>query len=86
MRPYSKRGIDGGCQIPIGASAHWNDNKLEVHAIVARPDGSLLLREHGSGDNAVQLGEAVANSLMRQGGSKILDDVYSTEVPVARQP
>jgi len=36
--------LGGGCQVPIGASAEVRHGKLHLEAIVAHPDGSILLR------------------------------------------
>ena len=37
--------LGGGCQVPIGAFAESSDGMLRLTAIVARPDGSAILRE-----------------------------------------
>src|SRR5580658_2147366 len=50
--------LGGGCQVPIGAFAEMQEGVLHLTAIVARPDGSTILRETQSGSNAVALGEA----------------------------
>ena len=53
-------------------------------AIVARPDGSLILREHQSGSNPEKLGELVGDILLQRGAVKILDDVYGGEADAAQ--
>jgi len=68
--------LGGGCQVPIGASAEMRDGKLHLDAIVARPDGTLVLRESASGTDPVALGESVGNTLLRRGGDAILEEVY----------
>jgi len=45
---------------------------------VAHPNGSKVLRESRSGDDPVQLGEAVGKRLLERGGDAILEAVYGT--------
>jgi hydroxymethylbilane synthase len=68
--------LGGGCQVPIGAFAEVKEGILYLTAIVAQPDGSMILREHQSGVNPVVLGEAVGDTLLLRGAAKILGDVY----------
>ena len=68
--------MEGGCQVPIGAFAEVLNRRLHLEAIVARPDGTKVLRESGEGDDPVRLGEAVGKALLRRGGDAILQDVY----------
>jgi hydroxymethylbilane synthase len=78
--------LGGGCQVPIGANAKWGDGELQLEAVVASPDGTLLLRESVSGDNSQRLGEAVGENLLRRGGAKILEQVYGQQVALPQQP
>jgi hydroxymethylbilane synthase len=78
--------LGGGCQVPIGASAAWQDGRLHLQAVVASPDGTMLLRESALGSDPSGLGEAVGDSLLQRGGAKILDGVYGRNVPVPQQP
>jgi hydroxymethylbilane synthase len=68
--------LGGGCQVPIGAFAEMRDGTLSLTAIVAQPDGSLILREHQSGTDPIALGEQVGEILLQRGATKILGDVY----------
>jgi hydroxymethylbilane synthase len=68
--------LGGGCQVPIGASAEMRDGKLHLNAVVARPDGSLVLRETAEGDDPEKLGREVGELLLARGGDAILEDVY----------
>ncbi len=65
--------LGGGCQVPIGASATLQDGTLHLQAIVANPDGTMLLRESATGSDPSELGEEVGDNLLRRGGDKILD-------------
>jgi hydroxymethylbilane synthase len=78
--------LGGGCQVPIGALTEIRDGRLHLEAIVARPDGSKVLRESRQGTDPVQLGESVGDSLLRRGGDAILEEVYGKGIAVAQQP
>jgi hydroxymethylbilane synthase len=70
------RKLGGGCQVPIGALATTSDGQLHLDAVVARPDGTKVLRESGDGEDPVRLGETVADALLERGGDEILEEVY----------
>ena len=76
--------LGGGCQVPIGAFAEVKDSVLSLTAIVAQPDGSLILREHQSGTDPIALGEAVGETLLLRGATKILGDVYGGQADAAQ--
>ena len=78
--------LGGGCQVPIGAFAEVRDGQLHLDAIVARPDGTKLLRESQDGSDPVRLGEAVGEALLRRGGDAILEEVYGRNVAAPEQP
>ena len=78
--------LGGGCQVPIGAFAEMSDGTLRLTAIVARPDGSEVLREQRSGGDPVALGEQVGDALLRRGATKILEYVYGAEAAAPQQP
>ena len=73
--------LGGGCQVPIGAFAEVKDGKLHLTGVVARPDGSEVLREQQVGTDPVVLGELVGETLLQRGGAKILEDVYAAGMP-----
>src|SRR5205085_1483609 len=37
--------LGGGCKVPIAAYAEPRDGELELHGLVAAPDGSRILRD-----------------------------------------
>ena len=78
--------LGGGCQVPIGAHAEARGNALRLTAIVARPDGTEVLRESVTGDDAHQLASSVAQALFARGAKRILDDVYGAQAAVPNQP
>ena len=80
------RSLGGGCQVPIGAYAEPVDGRLRLTAVVARPDGSLVLREQQSGQDPEKLGTAVGAALRQKGAEKILREVYGEVVTTPQQP
>jgi hydroxymethylbilane synthase len=78
--------MGGGCQVPVGALAEVRDGKLHLNAVVAKPDGSEVLRGTGEGSDPVALGESVGSSLLARGGRAILQQVYGHSVSVPQQP
>jgi hydroxymethylbilane synthase len=69
--------LGGGCQVPIGAFAEVRDRRLHLQGVVARPDGSHVLRESRPGDDPEALGSEVGGVLLARGGDAILQQVYS---------
>jgi hydroxymethylbilane synthase len=78
--------LGGGCQVPIGALAEVRNGRLHLQAVVARPDGSEVLRESADGDDPFQLGESVGDTLLRRGGKAILEAVYRQEMALPQPP
>jgi hydroxymethylbilane synthase len=72
-------GLEGGCQVPIGALAELQKGILTLTAIVGRPDGSELLRELQAGKDSGALSRMVADRLLERGADRILADVYGRE-------
>lgn len=71
--------LQGGCQVPIACFAELQGDRLALRGLVGEPDGSAILRAHGSGsaDAPEALGIAVAEDLLRQGAAAILARVYA---------
>ncbi len=71
-------GLGGGCQVPVGANAVVTDGRLRLLAVVASPDGSILIRREGEGtaEHGSRLGTALAAELMEAGGQEILESVH----------
>ncbi len=78
--------LGGGCQVPIGAHAIIVHGKIHLFGVVARPDGTLILREQLTGIDPVKLGEEVGKKLLAQGGQQILDEVYNHAAAAPQQP
>jgi hydroxymethylbilane synthase len=79
--------LGGGCQVPIGAFAEIHNGRLHLDGVVAKPDGSQVLRESGEGNDPQQLGDDVGGTLLRRGGDAILQEVYGgQQVAAPQQP
>jgi hydroxymethylbilane synthase len=80
------KSLGGGCQVPIGAFAQVAGGKVTLQAVVARPDGSTILREAQTGEHAEQLGEQVGALLLCKGADEILREVYGEVASEPQQP
>lgn len=78
--------LGGGCQVPIGAHAVVVDGQLRLRGIVAKPDGTVVLREDMTGTDPVALGEEAGRRLLGSGGQQILDEVYGETATAPQQP
>jgi hydroxymethylbilane synthase len=69
--------LGGGCQLPLGVVAVHTEGHLEMHAVVASPDGARQIRESVIGDprRPAELGSALASVLAAAGAIAILDEV-----------
>ncbi|MBQ4812782.1 hydroxymethylbilane synthase [Pseudoalteromonas luteoviolacea] len=72
------RRLEGGCQVPIGAYAELQDDKIYLRGLVGAVDGTTILRAEKTGalQQAEALGVELAESLLAQGADKILAEVY----------
>ena len=68
--------LGGDCHVPIGGIATQAGGDLTLRAIVASTDGAHVLRERqrAPANDAVKLGRAVGNVLIRAGADKIISD------------
>ncbi len=78
--------LGGGCQVPIGAFAEMQADKIHLSALVAHPDGTKILRETRDGTDPEQLGSEVGETLLRRGGDAILEEVYGKGFALPQQP
>ncbi len=68
--------LEGGCQVPIGAYGQISQQgNIVLTGLVADPGGQLVLKETMEGSNPVELGRSLAQRLIEQGASEILDKV-----------
>jgi hydroxymethylbilane synthase len=69
--------LGGGCQVPVAAFAEINGDIITLRGLVAKVDGSLVIRASASGhaDKAESIGAKVASDLCSQGAEEILSGV-----------
>jgi len=69
--------LEGGCQVPIAAHAKINNQTIHLTGMVAGLNGQPLLRDEISGhtDQAVSLGQTLAQQLLKQGAKDILAQI-----------
>jgi hydroxymethylbilane synthase len=72
--------LQGGCQVPIAAWGTADAHRLCLRGMLSDADGLTLLRGErwGTLDAPEQLGEALAEELLRRGGDAILRDIYGS--------
>lgn len=68
------RHLQGGCQVPIAGHATLEGDRIVLRALVAAPDGTVVLRAESSAPRAAadELGVAVARDLLAQGAADLL--------------
>lgn len=70
--------LQGGCQIPIGATGLINaEGRLELTAVVCSLNGSKIVRDSIEGplDEAISIGQELAQRLISKGVDKILKQI-----------
>ncbi len=69
--------LNGGCQVPIGGHAVLENGKILIKGLIGYPDGSKIFRaeRQGPASDAKELGTAVADDLLAQGGGKVLEQL-----------
>jgi hydroxymethylbilane synthase len=69
--------VGGGCDLPVGAHARVaEDGRVRLAAMIATPDGRVMLRAADEGDDPVELGRRLARHLLDDaGGSSLLEDL-----------
>ncbi len=75
------RALGGGCQVPFACLGQVRNGRLAVHGLVASYDGSRLVRAQAEGDpkDAQALGQALAEEVLRRGGTEIIQSEGSRE-------
>jgi hydroxymethylbilane synthase len=66
--------LGGGCSVPIAAHAQLNAGQIELSALVASLDGSVIIRARTSGARSESelIGAEAANILFEQGAEALL--------------
>lgn len=68
------KGLGGGCLVPIAALSKANGEELILSGLVARPDGTEVVRGQvtGRSDDAEGVGQRLADQLLRRGADRLL--------------
>jgi hydroxymethylbilane synthase len=71
--------LGGGCDLPVGAYATVEGDRVAIEGMVAAVDGSAVLRDRRSGRRAeaTAIGEALAATLLDDAGGRALLDRMS---------
>ena len=65
--------LGGGCATPVAAYARRDeDGLLAMEALIASPDGQMIIRVQGQGRDANQLGADLAEEALQQGAEEVL--------------
>jgi len=64
--------LGGGCQVPIGVHC-WpvGEGVYEILGVAANAEGSRIVRSQASGEQAHELGRAIADDLLQQGANEL---------------
>lgn len=75
--------LEGGCQVPVAGYARRCDGRLLLTGLVARIDGSEVLKDSLSfaAAEATKAGTALADILLRRGADRILGELYAQDGP-----
>jgi len=70
--------LGGGCQVPIGAHAVTDGDRMHLRAVVLSPDGRRVVRDEAKGSpaDAAAIGGALGAALLKKGAQEILEEVY----------
>ncbi|MBA4222437.1 MAG: hydroxymethylbilane synthase [Methylobacterium sp.] len=70
--------LGAGCSLPVGAVCNWQDERLSLQAQITSLDGHerVVATQDEPGEQAKELGLAVAETLKIRGGEKILQSSY----------
>ena len=71
------RYVEGGCQIPLGAHARIEEGELAIDGVIGSLDGKKIVRAalRGRPEEAGEIGERLAKTLVEMGGKAILDEI-----------
>lgn len=71
--------LEGGCQVPIAAHGHIENNRFTLNGLVAELDGRTMIREtlSGSQENSEAIGVELAEKLLSKGAKEILENLQA---------
>lgn len=69
------RALEGGCRLPVGASASVSGGGIRLEGIVASPDGAMAYRGEAGGEDPEEVGARLARDLVSQGAEAVLAEI-----------
>ncbi|MFY0688117.1 MAG: hydroxymethylbilane synthase [Cyclobacteriaceae bacterium] len=69
--------MDGGCSIPVFAHSILIGDRLKIRGGIISLDGSEKIEETLEGFDPVELGQQLADTILKAGGDKILAEIKS---------
>jgi len=72
------RELQGGCQVPMGAYAWIEGDRIKIKGFISDLEGERFLEgyEEGGLQEAEEVGKRLAQRLLREGGEEILKEIY----------
>lgn len=70
--------MDGSCHVPIGGYAEYEDGELYLTGLIMDKEGNEKFIVKKSHDNAIELGNIVADEMEKIGAKELLD-AYNEE-------
>jgi len=72
------RELQGGCQVPIGAYAWIEGDRIKIKGFISDLEGERFLEgnEEDGLQEAEEVGKRLAQRLLREGGEEILREIY----------
>jgi hydroxymethylbilane synthase (EC 2.5.1.61) len=72
------RELQGGCQVPMGAYAWIEGDRIKIKGFISDLEGERFLEgyEDGGLQEAEEVGKRLAQRLLREGGEEILKEIY----------
>lgn len=67
--------LEGGCRVPVGGRATYENGVVRLKGLVASPDGALMYKDEVEGESPEEVGETLARRLLDRGAAVILGEV-----------
>ena len=74
------RTLEGGCRVPVGGRATYENGVVRLRGLVASPDGALMYKDEVEGQSPEEVGETLARGLLDRGAAVILGEVREARV------
>lgn len=67
--------LQGGCSVPVFGYAHWEQQKIQLKGGIISLDGKTLIEAELEGTNPIELGQKLAQEVIKQGGKDLLQSI-----------